>query len=733
MAYDLIARVAALAAINSIRGSSIDLFANITTRTFETTVTAVATGGYTVAGIGSGTYVSDSLATAALAAAHPNLCKKSVDGRYWRLAPTNGTITVDQAGALGDAAGLGAVNDQAAIQAALNYAAAMGIRNVSFPQREYSVWATTRTSTFWTAHVGDGHGLVIPALAVGDIVLRGTGRHTRIGFYNKNGGSFQTNYQTIAADGLPWRGSGLYVVSPTTDPGIAYRPAITLENIWLDGGTTANGNTNWSNPATDVPTGWDISHKGIFIDPDRYSGDLTLRNTKITGFRGELIYASNLRESRINIEGRLDLGETNGQAINPAGGGLHCHGYVVAWNCNVAIEGWMGMGNLRGEFHNILRASTITGGVIDNSGSGNGFKPQRLTESPYTDKLSMFNLDILITSAQQTLFLGSFLRGRVVAVDTTIAIGANETSGPFKLGVIDSDLEIISVADKANLPVALSLAGGGVAGSKQIRDCRFRLTLKQSRDALDAGYQITDGVVYSGSIGENVAVEQSSGASKRGNSCSAALPDYYPIFRANNFGTWSDYSTTVQNVATTPAIIPRGDRMALTGGGATNSVTTITLPTTGIGDGYELTLYNNTGPSGNWYFAIDRSGGGARLPARRLVGGDDAIKLKFDANSALWREVVPPKPISLATTPTLPALAANALSAVQTVTVYGAEVGMDVRIQALFPNTALEIVNPMVSAANTVAFRVRELSGGAYAGGTYTINIAVKWRRTWLS
>ena len=172
--------------------------------------------------------------------------------------------------------------------------------------------------------------------------------------------------------------------------------------------------------------------------------------------------------------------------------------------------------------------------------------------------------------------------------------------------------------------------------------------------------------------------------------------------------------------------------MVLTGGAA-NSVNTVTLPTTGIGDGHELTLYNGTGPSGNWYFAIDRSGGGARLPARRLVGGDDAITLKFDGSKSLWREVVAPKPISLFTSATLPALAANALSAVQTVTVYGAEVGLDVRMQATSPNTALEIVHPQVTAANTVSYRIREVAGADYSGGSFSMKITVEHRRTWLS
>ena len=732
MAYDLIARVAALAAINSIRGSSIDLFVNIGTHTFDTAVTAITTGGCSVTGIGAATYVADSVATATLAAANPNLCKKSQDGRYWRLIANNGGITVDQAGALGDPTGTGLVNDHAAIQAALNYAAALGIRTVVFPQRNYAVWNPVRTSTFWNTAATDGIGMVIPALTTGDIVLQGTGGHSRIAFYNIDGQAFQSHYQAIAADGNPWRGHGLYIVSPSVDPGKDYRPSVTLENIWLDGGTTANGNLNWANPVTDVPNGWDVSHKGILVQPDLFSGDLVLRNTRVTGFRGELVYSSNMRDSRLILEGRVELGETNGQVLNPAGGGIFCPGYVVAWNCNTFFEGWCGMGNLRGEFHNVLTSSSsLTGGVVDATGSGIGYKPQRLTETPFTNQASYFELDIQITSPQQTVNIGSFLRGRIIAIDTTVAVAAHDVAGPFQLGVIDSDLEIISVCDKGNLQTALALTGGSTAGQKQIRNCRYRLSLKRTRDAITAGFQIIDAVVYSGSIGEDVAVEQSSGPSKRGSATGAVLPDYYPVFRNNTFQRPSDYSTVGQNVVASPAIIPRGDFMAVLGGTATNSTTTVTLPTAGIVDGHELTLYNGTGPTGYWNFAIDRSGGGAKLPARRIVAPDAAIQLRFDGVYAIWREAAAPPPLSAAAIVSVPAVTTNGVSAVQTLTVPGAEVGMSVRVIAQSDlGAAAEICQMRVSAANTVSFRIRDLSGSGVGAATTAFLAVCQWERT---
>ncbi|HET9628950.1 MAG TPA: hypothetical protein VFP14_05640, partial [Novosphingobium sp.] len=88
----------------------------------DAAVAAVTTGGYAQAGLGGATYIADGLATAALAAAHPRFCKASANGRYFRLA--GDCVQVAQGGATGGG------NDQPAIQAAVAYAAAVGIPEV---------------------------------------------------------------------------------------------------------------------------------------------------------------------------------------------------------------------------------------------------------------------------------------------------------------------------------------------------------------------------------------------------------------------------------------------------------------------------------------------------------------------------------------------------------------------------------------------------------------------------
>ena len=102
---------------------------------FSDEVTAIHTSGYSVTGKGAGLYVSDALATAGLAAAHPRFCKQSLDGRYWRLLADDG-LNLRQAGAIGD----GVVNDTAACQAAMAFAEAFS-RSLHVPSGSYLVSA----------------------------------------------------------------------------------------------------------------------------------------------------------------------------------------------------------------------------------------------------------------------------------------------------------------------------------------------------------------------------------------------------------------------------------------------------------------------------------------------------------------------------------------------------------------------------------------------------------------
>jgi len=93
----------------------------------------IRTTGYSVQGLGAGFYIADAAADAALAAAHPRACKATANGRYFRLLPdAGGAIGVDALGTAAD----GVTDDLAAIDAARNYAVAIGAGRLAFTARK---------------------------------------------------------------------------------------------------------------------------------------------------------------------------------------------------------------------------------------------------------------------------------------------------------------------------------------------------------------------------------------------------------------------------------------------------------------------------------------------------------------------------------------------------------------------------------------------------------------------
>lgn len=170
----------------------------------------VVTKGKSVDGLGEGIYIADDLATQDLLDTHPRAVSQTMSGRIVRLSAMDGAVCVEQFGAAGD----GITNDQPAIHAALDYAAAMGIGTVLFRSKSYAIHGVARTSPGSAKFARDGHPLVVTS----NIELRSAIGDSELLFKGLGGASGETTWQVIKhkdTDPQPnfvWRGGGLMVL-----------------------------------------------------------------------------------------------------------------------------------------------------------------------------------------------------------------------------------------------------------------------------------------------------------------------------------------------------------------------------------------------------------------------------------------------------------------------------------------------------------------------------------------
>ena len=609
------------------------LFTQFSSQTINSNTDLVTTSGRSTKGIASGSYVADSLSNAALRAAHPRFVGQSANGRIFRALPNAGQLTVELGGALGD----GTANDQPAIQATIAYAEAVGVRHIVFSAKAYRLHCPVRTSDpagLASQHFYDGRPLIIST----PMVLRST-RHggTRLVFRHTDGSDRQANWQVVTSPGagqpMVWRGGGVFVKCPSAEPAdYADRPGVTLIDMALDGGIPQGSYFGYPARLGDGD-GWDVTDKGIEVESDRYSGDIRLIRSKVTGFRGELIFQAGLGNGELQIRSGV-LGDTNGDLFQSCGTNLDIDG-LYGYNGFSTFEGWSGRrGRLvNAVFEDCQRTGGLAGGMLSSSADRNA--PQRLADG----MIPWMSLDAEFRNCGSVYF-GSWVRGRVKLTDCSLSLAGE---GVYAEGLHDLDLEVISQADKLSAFPAVVLIGSAAPGKQTLSDIRIRLRCCRSEEARGAGRVHLQPVDYRGSIGPNVVIEQSSGEALRSSGPSGnaltAITDNYPCFRANAWRrTTTDWTGIAQDIAATPQIVPRADFMAVFANAA--GTWPFTLPAAGIQHGHELTLRNTAGAGVSASLAA--SGAGASLPANRIVAPGTQIGLRFDAEVGLWREVQPP-------------------------------------------------------------------------------------------
>lgn len=495
------------------------LFADLAHLSPARGVASLRTEGWDKAGSGAADYVADALATPDLARQHPRFCVVTRNGRCFRLKPSGGLITVEQAGAKGDPGATGRIDDRPAFQAAVDYAATVGIERIGLAASTYSLWTPLRTSPAGQEAV-DGHAIVLAP----DQRLHFVGlarARTRLRFLAPGGASpagTRAGEAFHIVGGKVWRGSGFYLPSKTKVDWhridrTTTRQSLTLEHLVIDGGTRKSGFYGWPARPSDG-AGWDITHKGIRCQADVRGADITILDCEMTGWRGETLYSSGDPSAKLTVR-NSSFTHSNGQGLNPNGCMVDVEGAHIS-DCFSGIEGWTGLGGgrmvdveivdcygiqgksggafgLDGEYFDRRRvqASAPGPGLPDRQGA-----PGTLAALP----VKPGRIDIVVRSCGRG-YLGSWLTGRIKAVDTTLVIG-DGTAMPGGSRGLDLDIEMVTDrTELAYLIIACRMTG--VATD----DIKVRLNATATPAAVAVDRRTDRAITWHGLIGSDVLVE----------------------------------------------------------------------------------------------------------------------------------------------------------------------------------------------------------------------------------
>ncbi|MEO0031016.1 MAG: hypothetical protein RIS94_774 [Pseudomonadota bacterium] len=653
-ALDIGARALAMRALaqNAVR------FADLARAAVPANTTVLQSAGHAAIGWGVACYINDAQATAALAANFPLAVFQAADGRYFRLrGDYEGFITPEQVGCGIYATGS---DQRPSIQLALDYCKAVGLRGVKFPQRNYELWAPTRTAAFTANLDHSGNFLVVDQW---DCSLVGMAAdRTTFRCKGPTGGSLATDYQvlntaTYGGDVI-WRGAGLKLTGSVSvglpRPDTTQLSHATVRNIRFLSDTVGTRNTNWpSYPPSRDPTRvncWDISNKGIYYQQDVHVGNCTLENVEISGFLGECLYTGGTGGTALNVcEIRLRdviCRNSNGQALNPNGPALFDVDGLYAENCGFSIEGASGLiyGRLVNAYFKDCNTGTLTGGW--------GYDGSLRSDN----SLPLLSIDATFENCGD-LAIGSYMTGNLRLIDTRLAV-TPQTAATVVQGC---NLEIVSICNKANVTAAIRFSGT----TQNIRNNRFRILCQKSKYAVDNSKFFNALCTQAGSIGPNNFIYAAGEVGTIG-SVSAVTDNYVAILDAG-----MDLSPAGAPVFFDPTVTPSPDMGAgwvRAGTFSTgNGVFTVNLPaTTMYQEGAEIVVEHRDSTKTAAFIELADGAG-----KRALLGYKDRAKFRCNRLLARWDMILAPAPRSATASVALTSTALAAESGPYTIALPG--------------------------------------------------------------
>lgn len=391
----------------------------------------------------------------AFVARFPEAAFVSREGRGYALA--RDAITVEAFGAVGD----GRTNDQPAIQKAIDFAAASGAREVRFGRAVYAVQVPRRTSPVTARRAYDG----LPIVVTRSVALVGRpGRRSALLFRNVDGRSLETAWQSVG--GAVWRGAGIFLKGVA--PGSPERPSVRLTNLDLDGGCNQGRYFGFPARASDGD-GWDVTHKGLWSENDRQTGDWIVERSSVKRFRGELLYQGGPDHGAVILRD-VEFGITNADILNPCGTRLDIDG----GSFHQGFSGWEGWGGRHGRIVNSVFANCRSMGGMQGGRAYTQTHEKGAFARPTAYEAGVkpwLDLDVRIVDCGP-VYIGSWVRGRIEAIDSMLAI----SSRVFPT-ISDIDLDLVAECRTKSLPAAVSVTNAG-NGRSRLSDITVRLTVR---------------------------------------------------------------------------------------------------------------------------------------------------------------------------------------------------------------------------------------------------------------
>lgn len=622
------------------------LFVDLATRSIPREVDRFETSGFARPGKGSGIYVSDDLCSESLHSAHPACTVRTLNGRIFRLLPEGGEITVEQSGARGDPA----INDQPAIQGAIDYAEAIGARAVAFGAPRYRLDCPVRISPASDTRAADGHPLVIRK----SVALIGKApERSVLDFRGVDGADPEADWQLVpTAPGDPslavWRGGGIFLQGDASDPGAGARTIghFEIDRLLLQGNRQHTGAYGW--PADPLSgDGWDISDKALWVQ-DCYIGEIVCRDTDMIGWKGEIFYLGGALDmaEKVTLE-RCRFATTNGSAFNPG-----CDVEVIASDCTFGdcFQAQEDVGKSRAVYRNCIWHDcdhmALGSGATDVIEYNYLWPTRDLQQAPPLTRLDHCEFRNI-----GWLRFFSWVTGIIRAVDSPIGL-----PGWSGQALRDVDLQIEAVLDQKQSIHALTIDGvaslteqvsGAPEGTHQLPPANIEISLKQrrTREAQLAERQWL-GVHWNGYIDRTCALhvegDFATGRVPNGGDNPISMPlvtfangtassSYWARgwYKPPTFGGSGEVMVTspLMSIALESAIIADMSLSRTPAGGAAH----------GYSDGQRVRITKD-GSAGSFRFGKGASPSYAVLATRMLVDAYDWIEFVYNRELQRWEE-----------------------------------------------------------------------------------------------